>query len=63
MQLRHLWNGFVNAISRNLEPEITEKHDRLGHTYFQVYDPANHKTSTLNSEQEVRAWLDQRHDW
>lgn len=61
MNLRHLWNDLSNVFVNRLEPRITEKCDRFGQSYYEVYDPMSQKFSSLNSEKEVRVWLDQRH--
>ncbi|PSB18671.1 hypothetical protein C7B65_14180 [Phormidesmis priestleyi ULC007] len=61
MNLRHLWNDLSNVLVNRLEPRIIEKHDRCGQSYYEVYDPTSQKFSSLNSEKEVRAWLDQRY--
>ncbi len=61
MNLRHLWNDLSNVFANRLEPRITERHDRFGQSHYEVYDPTSQKCSSLNSEEEVRAWLDRRH--
>ncbi len=61
MQLRQIWNQFTNLFANRLEPKIIEKRDRGGHSYYQIYDPLNQTAGRLNSEAEVRAWLDQRY--
>ncbi len=43
------------------EPKIWEKKDRYGNTYYRVYDPKRDRHLDLNSEDEVRWWLDQRY--
>ena len=63
MRLYQIFDHLMNAIVNSSEPKITEKHDRFGNTHYQVYDPANQTSSTMSSEAEVRAWLDQRHNW
>ncbi|KAM3095173.1 hypothetical protein ACKFKF_25595 [Phormidesmis sp. 146-12] len=63
MRFRQVFHGLMNAMTTSLEPRITEKRDRCGNTYYQIYNPTNQTSSTLNSEAEVRAWLDQHHNW
>jgi hypothetical protein len=63
MRLRQILHGLMNAITISSEPRITEKHDRCGNTYYQMYNPVDQTSSTFNSEAEVRAWLDQRYNW
>ena len=40
------------------EPQIREKHDRFGDTYFRVYDPQRDRYLDFHSQDEVRCWLD-----
>jgi Sec7-like guanine-nucleotide exchange factor len=60
-----IWNRFWKAVSHLLiqtsEPSVTQKSDRSGHHYFQVYDPMTRKYGEFSSEQEIRAWLEQRY--
>lgn len=55
------WEFLLNTLSAPAEPKIRRKHDRHGNLYFRVYDPSTATTNTFTSEQEVRAWLDQRY--
>jgi hypothetical protein len=49
-------------LSRNrVEPQIVQKCDRSGNVYWQIYDPISGFHCSLNSEQEVREWLDTRY--
>ena len=59
--LKQLWNSILDALTRSSEPKIYQKRGYNGNLYFEVYDPIAHQTSTFNSEQEVRIWLDQRY--
>ncbi len=61
LHLHWLWNSLLNVLTKNAEPRIYQKYDRQGKLYFRVYDPISGMSSTLNTEQEVRAWLDQRY--
>lgn len=62
-------NHIVNAlekVSRNLakrrvEPQIVQKHNLQGNTYWQIYDPISTSHRSFSSKQEVRAWLDSRY--
>jgi hypothetical protein len=56
-----LWNRLLNLLVSRSEPTITRKFDRQGNLYFQVYDPVTHKSLSMDSEQELRAWIDQRY--
>lgn len=43
------------------EPKIQQKRDRSGNLYFKVYDPMTQHSCTLDSEREVRVWLEKRY--
>ncbi|MDJ0634856.1 MAG: hypothetical protein QNJ34_16830 [Xenococcaceae cyanobacterium MO_188.B29] len=45
----------------NSEPKIWKKKDRSGNTYFRIYDPIGDRHIYLDSEAEVRWWLDKRY--
>jgi hypothetical protein len=58
--------SIIEKISQDLaksrvEPHIVQKCDRSGNTYWRVYDPISGSHCSLNSEQEVRSWLDTRY--
>ena len=54
---RHLQNFFVGSH----EPVIEERRDRTGAHYWRVYDPITQERKFFYSEDDVRAWLDQRY--
>ena len=64
--LKRIWQGFVKGFildrfsEKSSEPKIWQKRNRFGETFFQVYDPATDRYIYLNSEKEVRVWLDDR---
>jgi hypothetical protein len=60
-QLNHVWSFLLKTFAPTAEPQIYQKRDRSGNTYFKVYDPVTHRSNVFKTEQEVRVWLDQRH--
>jgi hypothetical protein len=50
-----------SLVKSRVEPEIKQKCDRAGNKYWRVYDPISGSYCYLNSEQEVRVWLDTWH--
>jgi hypothetical protein len=62
-------NHIIDALERiarhlaksRVEPRVKQKCDRNGNRYWRVYDPISGSHCSLNSEQEVRAWLDTWH--
>lgn len=55
------WRKNLIDFDPNYEPKISERKDRYGNTYFRIYDPINDRFIYLNSEEEVRYWLDKRY--
>ncbi|MEM8829849.1 MAG: hypothetical protein AAGE96_10880 [Cyanobacteria bacterium P01_G01_bin.19] len=43
------------------EPQVCEKHDRFGDTYFRVYDPQSDRYLDFHSHNEVKCWLEQHY--
>ena len=42
-------------------PRIWQTKDRTGHISWHIYDPTTARSRCLNSEQEVRMWLDEQY--
>ncbi|MBC7972550.1 MAG: hypothetical protein H7Z11_20890 [Verrucomicrobia bacterium] len=51
--------GFGQQLSQ-VEPEIRQTLDQTGQTWWNVYDPRTGQTVFLESEAEVRVWLEAR---
>ena len=65
LTIAHIFTAF-ERVSRYLtksrtEPQIVQKSDRHGNSYWQVYDPVSASRCSFGSEQEVKAWLDHRY--
>lgn len=52
-----------SLITNRREPQVTQKCDRLGNFYWQIYDPISGSYLFFNSEREVRVWLDTRYHY
>ncbi|MEM8830733.1 MAG: hypothetical protein AAGE96_15435 [Cyanobacteria bacterium P01_G01_bin.19] len=48
-------------IASNHEPKIEQKRDRFGNLYWLVQDARSRKSHTFGSEQDVRAWIENRY--
>jgi hypothetical protein len=58
--LQALWQRIDLAFFRDLEPRIWHSIDpQTGQNRWHLYNPETGKTSHLNSESEVRQWLEQ----
>lgn len=49
------------SIRQNNEPKIEFKRDRYGNSYWKVYDFPTNKSYAFGSEQDVRAWIENRY--
>ncbi|MBE9043392.1 hypothetical protein IQ255_03035 [Pleurocapsales cyanobacterium LEGE 10410] len=72
---KNAWAKFEQKIAKKLanlgdrwtrfstysEPKIWERKDRDGNPYFRIFDPKSDRYIYLNSEDEVRWWLDERY--
>lgn len=58
--LHALWQRIDLAFFRDLEPRIWHSTDpQTGQSRWHLYNPETGKTSHLNSESEIRQWLEQ----
>lgn len=57
--LKKLWRSLVTALVQRSEMHIWQTADRSGHTWWNVYDPTTGETVRLDSDAEVRAWIEQ----
>ena len=61
VSFRTLWEGLLTLFSERKEPKIWRKRDRAGNWYFRVFDPITGASSVMDSEQELRVWLEKRY--
>lgn len=59
--LTKLWQQFINFLSTSNELQIWQSEDRYGNTQWNAYDPATGRSTSLNSDVEMRAWIEQRY--
>lgn len=57
---QQLWNGFWEAISGNDEPHIWYTVDH-GHSHWHAYDPRSERSICVDSEADLRDWLEHRY--
>ncbi len=48
-------------VTQSSELKVSERCDRHGNLYYQVYDPHTQKSANFGSEAEIRYWLEQRY--
>lgn len=63
-------NNLIVSILQNMgqslwrqsnEPKIEFKRDRHGNSYWKVYDFTTNQSYAFGSEQDVRAWIENRY--
>jgi hypothetical protein len=64
-RLKGLMGKFREAIAtwivQSSDLKVSERCDRYGNLYYQVYDPLNRTSASFGCEAEIRAWLEQRY--
>jgi hypothetical protein len=58
---QYLQQHISQYFQQNSEPRTTEKCDRDGNVYYQVYDPRTQDSATFGSESEIRWWIEQHY--
>lgn len=53
--------SFQRLIATSQELQFSQKTDRRGHKYWQAYDPKSGDSTSLSSEAEMRAWIEQHY--
>lgn len=56
-----IWQRLIRALTSGNELQVWKTTDRHGHTYWQAYDPATDRSTSLGSEAEMRMWIEQRY--
>ena len=59
--LKQVWNEFLELWTLNTEPRIREEIDHSGKMVWRVYDPKRDRTFKLDTQEQVLAWLEERH--
>ncbi len=60
-RLSRIKKAIASWVIQTSEPKVSERRDRKGHLYYQVYDPVSNTSAAFSSEAEIRAWLEQRY--
>ncbi len=59
--LTKLLQQIISTLTQEPEPRIGQVKDSFGNTIWCVYDPITGQSARLNSEAEVRVWLEERY--
>ena len=57
--LTGIWQVVINVMTTSDEPKIWTSKDWFGHTWWNIYFPRTGQIVRLNSEEEVRVWLEE----
>ena len=60
--IRHLSGRLISALTTAHEPKVHKIRTRDGQTRFDAYDPVTNEHIRAVSEENVRIWLEQRHN-
>lgn len=53
--------SLIITLAGSSDPHIVQRQTSEGQSYFEVYDPISRQVTYLETEQEVRSWLEQRY--
>lgn len=59
--LKALWQGFVKTAIGSNELQVWQTTDTDGYLYWRAYDPLTRESAICDSEDEMRAWIEQRY--
>ncbi|MFB2934899.1 hypothetical protein ACE1B6_06435 [Aerosakkonemataceae cyanobacterium BLCC-F154] len=59
--INKICEGFVTLINHASELKVWQSRDRKGHTCWNAYDPTTGKSISLDSEAEMRMWIEERY--
>lgn len=58
--LSRAWQKIVNLLSASAnEPQVWQRVDCYGNTYWEAYDPISRKSFCSGSEADIRIWIEQ----
>jgi hypothetical protein len=61
MLVNKICQRFVTLINHASELQVWQSSDRSGHTWWNGYDPSTGKSISLDSEAEMRMWIEERY--
>ncbi len=60
-RLKRIWQSITDTFFHQSDLEIREIYDRSGNLWWYVYDPATGRCAWLDSEDEVRIWIEKNY--
>ncbi|MFB2833170.1 hypothetical protein [Floridanema evergladense] len=59
--INNICERFVTLINHASELKVWQTSDRKGHTWWNAYDPTTGNSISLDSEAEMRMWIEERY--
>lgn len=59
--INKICQGVVTLINHASELRVWQSSDRKGHSWWNAYDPTTGKSISLDSEAEMRMWIEERY--
>lgn len=60
-QLNKIWQSIVTFFAASEEPHVWKGLNQAGQSMWKAYDPITHQSADYETEEEMRAWLEERH--
>lgn len=60
-RLNDVWQSVIAHFATSSEPHVWLTQDAQGHPHWKAYDPVTKQSADYLSEQDMRAWLEERH--
>jgi hypothetical protein len=60
-KLNNFWQSVLAYFATSSEPCVWKTQDTADRTQWKAYDPVTKKSVCCDSEEELRAWLEERH--
>jgi hypothetical protein len=59
--LKTIWQHFSTILTKSNELRVWQRTDRFGNTWWNAYDPATGRSTSVTSESEMRIWIEERY--
>ena len=59
--LKGIWQHLLATLTNNNELQIWQTTDNLGNTWWNGYDPATGRSTSLATDTEMRIWIEERY--
>lgn len=59
--LKGIWQHLLTTLTNDNALQVWQTTDRFGNTWWNAYDPATGRSTSLASEAEMRVWIEERY--